>query len=249
MVDLQSAEAREIYQKVLRPLVSIIFVHLLLVIINGALLFLGMFCRARFLLHFAMVMMSLLFLAETICYIYYLVAWEQMEFDAMVDTISGLRKAYLGAISDNFQTFLLNFIQQNFQCCGIYSFTEWFNPSYKWTRKIVYGGKEYELRIPISCCPNVSADRVPNCALKCATEMPYEHGCANYFSKMKMFRITRLPEKYYVIPFICLHLGALLSFVLKTVYEIREQFDYETRPEVDIAGAENIPRTTMGCLK
>ncbi|KER22336.1 hypothetical protein T265_14883, partial [Opisthorchis viverrini] len=184
-----------------------------------------MLCRARFLLHVAMVLMTLLLLAETVCYIYYLVAWEQMhgctragilsgrphldrktiralnrilwlksltarqwclagnanalpflrnksphvptpnlegqetvfvrrltidqpgmrdlEFESMVETISGLRKAYLGAVSTNFQTFLLNFIQQNFQCCGIYSFTEWFNPSYKWTRKVVYGGKEY----------------------------------------------------------------------------------------------------------
>ncbi|TGZ60856.1 hypothetical protein CRM22_008301 [Opisthorchis felineus] len=149
MLDLQSAEAREIYQKVLRPLVSIIFVHLLLVIINEALLFLGMLCRARFLLRFAMVMMILLLSAETVCYIYYLVTWEQM-------------------------------------------------------------------------------------------------GCANYFSKMKMFRITRLPEKYYAIPFMCLHLGALLSFVMKTVYEIRERADYETRPEEDNAEEETIP---MGCPK
>ncbi|KAA3670923.1 uncharacterized protein DEA37_0005600, partial [Paragonimus westermani] len=116
-----------------------------------------------------------------------------------------MRPEFMGANSSNFETFLFNFIHQRFHCCGVYSYTEWLNPTYSWSRQITYNGNVYDLRLPISCCSIVTPEQVPACALMCSNEEPFEMGCANRFSHMTLFRATQVPEKYYAIPFLLMH--------------------------------------------
>ncbi|KAF8569537.1 hypothetical protein P879_07876, partial [Paragonimus westermani] len=113
-----------------------------------------------------------------------------------------------------------------FHCCGVHSHTEWLNPTYRWSRQITYNGNVYDLRLPISCCSIITPEQVPTCALVCSTEEPFEMGCASRFSHTTLFRATQMPEKYYAIPFLLMHVLLVFIYIWKVILATRIRTHY-----------------------
>ncbi|KAF7257347.1 hypothetical protein EG68_05146 [Paragonimus skrjabini miyazakii] len=226
VVNLADKEAAIAYSRILRPMIYVFFTHQLIILINISFVLLGTCYRSVFLTHVSIVAMVLITLIEAIGFGYYLTNIQNWESKRTIQALGDMRPQFMGANSSNFQTFLFNFIHQRFQCCGIHSYTEWLNPTYNWSRQITYNGHVYDLRLPISCCSIVTSKQVPTCALMCSTEEPFEKGCASYFSHMTLFRATQIPEKYYAIPFLIMHMLLVFIYIWKVMLISRIRTHY-----------------------
>ncbi|THD26673.1 hypothetical protein D915_002580 [Fasciola hepatica] len=222
-VDFSSQETIDTYYHLLSPMVHVIFWHQVAIMANQLFMTASWSSNSKFLMHSSMFMMA----ALATCEILLVTSWtEEARNEGYYEVLMALKNLitqFQGADSVNLPTLLFNYIQANFHCCGIFTFTEWYDPQLNWTRTAQYGINTYELRLPISCCPDISSEVVPSCALSCATDMPWQVSCAEYFSNRPLFRITWIPESSYAKVYLLLHLSILLMYVAHTVLQGRHR--------------------------
>ncbi|VDP41571.1 unnamed protein product [Schistosoma mattheei] len=122
-----------------------------------------------------------------------------------LDELQRVQIQYLGAETNNFPTLLFNYVHQHFHCCGMNDYTEWLNSTIKWKRMVTYDNITYEIKIPISCCPNLTNDRLPDCARLNSNYPPFIQGCGEILTYNPIFDTTSISERFYTLVYFVAH--------------------------------------------
>jgi len=137
-------------------------------LLTGILGYVGVFCKNKSLMTVYMVMMLLVFVFEAIQGLFAYVYQEQVK-----DNRNDL-------IEDNFISLYnvdakvaeaVDLVHQQFDCCGISSYSNWHNSSWSLAQQKM--PMSQRLKVPNSCCKTIT----PNCAIRDHPSNIYYSGC------------------------------------------------------------------------
>ncbi|KAA3676088.1 uncharacterized protein DEA37_0005862 [Paragonimus westermani] len=92
--------------------------------------------------------------------------------------LTDTQKGFVGANATNFESVFWNYIQNDYQCCGVHNPNEWNTTMVNWTRTVTYSTGNFSLYVPLSCCRALQKGVPPKCVL--TTELPntiFNQGC------------------------------------------------------------------------
>ncbi|CAH8578008.1 unnamed protein product [Heterobilharzia americana] len=152
-----------------------------------------------------------------------------------VQELQTVQTKYSGAETDNFPTLLFNYIHQHLNCCGIHSYTEWFNSTINWKREVTYNNVTYNtfcLRVQTrdktttqTRFSQISLDLLyVNDKLhdksnmvsgwrKCTSGK--HRGCGELLLQHTLFSTTNIPERLYTLLYFVAHVLTICVYVIK----------------------------------
>ncbi|CAH8580357.1 unnamed protein product [Schistosoma intercalatum] len=163
-VDFTGEEPQFLFRLLRGPLPTVIFIHLSITLMNAICILFGLLFRAEYFVKCNMFIIISLLIADAAVFLTWIYKDPKTSVGMFLDELQKVQIQYLGAETNNFPTLLFNYVHQHFHCCGMNDYTEWLNSTIKWKRMVTYDNTTYEIKIPISCCPNLTNDRLPDCA-------------------------------------------------------------------------------------
>ncbi|CAH8862451.1 unnamed protein product [Trichobilharzia szidati] len=214
-VSFSDPESLNLYKLLRGPTPTLIFIHLLVIVFNSICIVLASICRADYFMKVSIIVMGFLLFADAGVFLTLIYINRKTHMYSFIRELELVQTEYLGAETNNFPTLLFNYIQQHLECCGIYTYTEWLNPSINWKREVTYNNVTYEIDLPISCCPDLNRTHPPSCAQVEICGHPFFQGCGEMLLQHSFFHTTSIPERLYTLLYFVSHILTVTLYIIK----------------------------------
>ncbi|CAH8616202.1 unnamed protein product [Schistosoma haematobium] len=215
-VDFTGEQPQFLFRLLRGPLPTVIFIHLTIILMNAICILFGLLFRAEYFMKCNMFILISLLIADAAVFLTWIYKDPKTSVGMFLDELQRVQIQYLGAETNNFPTLLFNYVHQHFHCCGMNDYTEWLNSTIKWKRMVTYDNITYEIKIPISCCPNLTNDRLPDCARLNSNYPPFIQGCGEILTYNPIFDTTSISERFYTLVYFVAHIITISLYVVKT---------------------------------
>ncbi|CAH8533778.1 unnamed protein product [Schistosoma turkestanicum] len=215
-IDFTDNESKCLFRILRGPTPLIVCFHLTIILFNAICIVFGLIYRGEYFMKCNMFILTSLLIVDASVFLTLIYKDSKLNIEIFLNELQKVQSHYLGAETNNFPTLLFNYIHQHFHCCGIHNYTEWLNPDLQWKRNVTYENKTYQIQIPISCCPNLTNDRLPRCAQSNPNYPPFNQGCSELLMNYPIFETTRISERFYTLVYFVAHIITISLFIVKT---------------------------------
>ncbi|KAK4467364.1 hypothetical protein MN116_008866, partial [Schistosoma mekongi] len=184
---------------------ALICIHLLVITMNAVGILLGMICRGDYFIKLNMLILCLIAIMDTVVFSILIYTDPKANLGMFIEELQKVQVKYTGAVTNNLPTLLFNYLHQNFGCCGVHNYTEWFNSTLNWEKQVTYDNITYDIKLPISCCPNLSSHQLPECAMLKESHPSFVQGCGDLLMNNPLFHTISDSEKLYPLIYFIAH--------------------------------------------
>ncbi|TNN05266.1 hypothetical protein EWB00_009450 [Schistosoma japonicum] len=217
-------DSKRLFYLLRGPMPMLIFLHLSIIIINAICILSALICRADYFMKLDMLILFLIAIMDTVVFSILIYMDPKANLSMFIEELQKVQVNYTGAETKNFPTLLFNYLHQHFNCCGVHSYTEWFNPTINWKKQVTYDNVIYDIKLPISCCPNLLSNQLPDCAILKESHPPFIQGCAEILMDNSIFHTKSTSERLYALIYFIAHV-TILSIYTINMNLIRQKGD------------------------